>query len=246
MSRQTRTRQPHARRAPPIAIGLTREAIVEAALAEIDSGGPETFSVRGLARRLGVNPNVIVWHVGNRDVLLAEVVALLLRDIRPARQPGEPWQAWLRALFDRYRALIRRHPNAASLVGAEMVSNARPDFDLVEAILATLAEAGFPDELLGNAYCAVEAAVVGFTTQEFARMPPGDVADWREEMQARMRGVDPAVHPTLARHLPRLANRAFVLRWQNGAEAPLDGGFEVFVDCVISGLETLLGRSRRR
>jgi TetR/AcrR family tetracycline transcriptional repressor len=244
MRQRVVTGRGRAKRAPPIAIGLTREAIVEAALSEIDAGGPEAFSMRGVARRLGVNPNVIVWHVGSRDVLLAEVVALMLRDLRPPDRPGQTWQAWLRVLFDRYRAIIRRHPNAAALVGAEIVSNARPDLDLVEAILATLIRAGFPEEKLGDAYSAVHAAMVGFTTQEFARMPPGDVADWRREMQARLQGINASTHPTLAQHLPRLANRAFVLRWKNGTEAPLNGGYEMFVGAVISGLEVQLTRAR--
>lgn len=232
------------RRAPPVAVGLTREAIVAAALEELDDTGLDAFSLRGLARRLGVKPNTITWHVGSRDVLFAEVVALLLRDLAPPRDGTLCWQGWLRALFGRYRALIRRHPNAAALVGAGIVSNARADCALVEAILATLAEAGFPEALIGDAYCAVQAAMIGFTTQEFARMPD-DVPGWREATRAHLAGIDPARYPTLARHLPRLANRAFILRWQNGVEAPLDSGFAMFTDCLIAGLEAKLAAARK-
>ncbi len=231
------------RRAPPVAVGLTREAIVAAALEEIDRSGLEAFSLRALARTLGVKPNTIAWHVGSRDVLFADVVALLMADVAPPRDGTLPWQGWVRALFERYRAVIRRHPNASALVGAGIVSNVRADFAFVEAILATLAEAGFPDTIIGDAYCAVQAAMIGFTTQEFSRMPD-DVAGWREAMRARLEAVDAEAYPTLARHLPRLANRAFILRWQNGAEAPLDSGFEMFTACVIAGLEARLAAAR--
>lgn len=231
------------RRAPPVAVGLTREAIVAAALAEIDRAGLDAFSLRALARTLGVKPNTIAWHIDSRDVLFAEVVALLMRDVVPPRDGTLPWQGWVRALFERYRAVIRRHPHAAALVGAGIVANVRADFAFVEAILATLAEAGFPEAIIGDAYCAVQAAMIGFTTQEFARMPD-DIAGWGEAMRERLAGVDPATYPTLARHLPRLANQAFILRWQNGADAPLNSGFEMFTACVIAGLEARLAAAR--
>lgn len=225
-----------------MAVGLTRDAIVAAALAEIDRSGLDAFSLRALARTLGVKPNTIAWHVGSRDLLFAEVVALLMRDVAPPRDGTLTWQGWVRALFARYRAVIRRHPHAAALVGAGIVSNVRADFAFVEAILATLAEAGFPDAIIGDAYCAVQAAMIGFTTQEFSRMPD-DVAGWREAMRGRLAKIDPLSHPTLARHLPRLANQAFVLRWQNGTEAPLDSGFAMFTNCVIAGLEAQLAEA---
>jgi hypothetical protein len=40
----------------------------------------------------------------------------------------------------------------------------------------------------------------------------------------------------LARHLPALANRVFILRWQNGTKVPLDRSFEAFIDSVVRGL----------
>lgn len=231
-------------RALPVAVGLTREAIVAAAIAEIDRSGLDGFSLRALARTLGVKPNSIAWHVGSRDMLLAEVVADLLQDLAPPRDGSLTWQGWILTLFRRYRAVIRRHPHAAPLVGAGIVSNVKADFGLVEAILATLADAGFPDAVLGDLYCAVQAAMIGFTTQEFSRMPD-DVNGWRDAVRARLDGVDASTYPTLARQLPRLANRAFVLRWQNGADAPLDSGFETFAACVIAGLEARLASCRR-
>jgi hypothetical protein len=87
--------------------------------------------------------------------------------------------------------------------------------------------------------------MIGFTTQEFARMPD-EIEGWREEMRNRLAGVDPTAFPVLSRHLHRLANRAFILRWQNGTEAPLDSGFEMFVSCVIAGLEVKLLQTQGR
>ncbi len=225
-------------RAAPVAVGLDPPTIIAAALDELDRDGFAAFSLRGLARRLGVNASVIVWHVGSRDVLLAEVVALVLRDVVPPDMATRaPWQDRLRTLFVRFRAAVRRHPNAAPLIGADAVTNVRPDLTLVEAILSALVDAGFADDAVPATYNAVQAALVGFVTQEFARMPTEDVGGWQEAIRAGLATADAARHPHLVRLLPTLANRAFILRWQNGVAAPMEDGFAAFVDCVIAGLE---------
>jgi TetR/AcrR family tetracycline transcriptional repressor len=236
----SRQSAPSRARAAPVAVGLSREAILAAALAEIDGKGLAAFSLRGLARSLGVNASVIVWHVGNRDAVVAEVIALVLQDSVPPRIPGQPWQDWLRSLFTRFRDAVRRHPNTAPLIGADAVSNLRPDLALVEAVLAVLAEAGVPEERLCETYNAIQAALVGFVTQELARMPTEDLASWQSGIQANLARADAARYPHLVRLLPRLANRAFILRWQNGASAPMDSSFEIFVNCIIAGLEASL------
>lgn len=224
------------KRAAPRAVGLTPEAVIAAALEEIDSHGLHGFSMRSLARRLGVNATVIVWHLGNRNAVLAEVVKTVQRDLVPPRPPGQSWQERLRQIFTRSRDAVRQHPNVAPLIGAEIVSNARPDLGLVEALLEVLCEAGFEGVALRDAYNATHAALVGFTTQELAQMPSEDLAGWRTEMQDHLARADAEAHPILAREMPRLANRAFILRWQNGVEVPMHDAFTMYVDCFVAGL----------
>jgi AcrR family transcriptional regulator len=243
MPREQKARR-RATRAAPVAVGLSRAAIIDAALAEIDLGGLPAFSLRGLARALGVNANVIVWHVGNRDAVIAEVIAHVLRDVVPSEMPEEGWEARLRSLFARFRAAMRRHPNTAPLIGADAVSNLRPDLPLIEAILSALEEAGVQPERICETYNTVQAAMVGFVTQELARLPTEDLPGWQARIRAGLEAVDAGRFPTLARHLPRLMNRAFILRWQNGAEVPMESSFEVFVDCVIAGIVASRGEPR--
>jgi TetR/AcrR family transcriptional regulator, tetracycline repressor protein len=57
--------------------------------------------------------------------------------------------------------------------------------------------------------------------------------------------MDVMEHPTLARYLPKLANKAFIVRWSNGVEVPLDSSFDMFVDVIILGLEQKLNPRRR-
>jgi AcrR family transcriptional regulator len=219
----------------PSARNLSREIVVAAALEEIDRAGLENFSLRCVARSLGVFPTAVSWHVSDRSQLLAEVVRLVLADISP---PGfhDSWQDFLRQVFHRFRAALREHPNCAPLIGAQLVANSAIDFDFIERLLAALAHAGLSGSRLVAAYNAVIAAVVGFTTQEFGPVPAIGTGPWQKEIRCRLEAVSESRHPLLVRNKALLGNKAFILRWQNGTQAPLDASFEAFVEIVISGI----------
>jgi AcrR family transcriptional regulator len=219
---------------------LSREKIVLAALALLDERGLAAFSVRDLAKAMGVFPAAIYWHVPTRNQLLAAIVAHVLHDLAPPPMPD--WREWLRALFRRYRAAIRRHPNIAPLIGAQLVSNASLDFATIEAVLGVLSGAGFEGQRLVDAFSVVTAAQVGFVTLEFAPPPPEGNEEWAEGMRALIGSASAERYPILARNMPRMANRSFTLRWENGTAVPLDSSFEAYVDTVVMGLERLAER----
>lgn len=215
---------------------LNRETVVAAALEEIDRSGLEDFSLRNVAKRLGVYPTAIAWHAASRSQLLADVVTLALADIRP---PGfhDSWQSYLKQTFYRFRDAVRRHPNVAPLIGTQLVANPAVELEFVEGLLASLSHAGFSGTRLVAAYNAVLASVVGFTTQEFAPTPGADTEAWQKETRERLQSVQRVRYPLLADNMKLLGNKAFTLRWQNGTEAPMDASFEAFVEIFIAGLE---------
>jgi AcrR family transcriptional regulator len=229
---------------------LSRERVVATALSIIDREGMDAFSMRALAQALGVYPTAVYWYVANRNALLAEVVAHALRDVVPPEdvaQGSGDWTVWLKDLFRRYRKAVRRHPNLAALMGAQMVSNAGVNPAYVEKVLTVLASAGFKDDRLVQAFNAVVAIKTGFVTIEFATAPTEDRDRWADELKRAIHAVDAREHPLLARNLPRLANRAFIVRWQNGTEVPLDDSFETYIDVAVKGLkQQLLDGKRRR
>jgi AcrR family transcriptional regulator len=217
--------------------GLTRERIVAAALQEIDGHGLANFSIRNLASKLGVYPTAIYWHIPNRNQILAEVVGQILAGANPG--DSLEWRGFLRQLFSRYRNAIKKHPQVAPLVGAHLIGNSSIPFSFVERLLRKLEEAGFAAEELVHAYNSVIAALAGFITQEFSAVPQDDDGAWQERVRERLRSVDSRECPTLAANLPLLENHAFVLRWQSGAEEPLDASFARYVEIEIGGLERL-------
>jgi TetR/AcrR family tetracycline transcriptional repressor len=241
---------PAKKKAPPKTAGrpaggaaLTRQRIAEAALAQIDEFGLGAFSMRELAARLDVYPATVHWHVSTREALLAEVAATVMAQVAPPS--GKlAWQAWIAELFRRCRAAVRRHPNVAQLLGAQLVSNGSLPIELVEGVLATLTEAGFEGEALLEAYNCVIAAMLGFLTMEFSPLPADNTQAWAEELRERVHTIRPLDHPVLTRNLPLLANKAFILRWDNGSTVPLDSSFERHVQMTIDGLEAFARRVR--
>ncbi|WP_420405395.1 TetR/AcrR family transcriptional regulator [Nisaea sp.] len=223
---------------------LSSEAIVAAAIDLLDREGLDNFSIRNIAKALGVYPTALYWHVPSRHLLIARVIAALFADVLP--EENADWRLWLKDLFRRYRDIVRAHPNVAPLVGGHLVSSASVDLNLVEAILSTLTRAGFEDEDLVAAYNSVVVGMCGYATQEFAHVFPDPERELETSLAASVEAADPARYPVLAAQRHRLLNRALVLRWKNGNQAPLESGFEMFTNSLIAGLAQELERARNR
>lgn len=220
---------------------LSKQRIAEAALAHIDAFGLGAFSMREIAAQLGVYPATVHWHVSTREALLAEVAATVMAEVTPP--PGlQTWQEWIAELFRRCRAAVRRHPNVAQLLGAQLVSNGSLPTELVEGVLAALSQAGFEGQPLLEAYNCVIAAMLGFVTMEFSPLPADNTQAWAEELRERVHTIRPLDHPVLTRNLPLLANQAFIVRWDNGTTVPLDSSFERHIRITIDGLEAFARR----
>lgn len=232
---------PRRRRAEPAPDGLTHEKITSVALALIAEKGLDAFSLRDVARSLGVYPTALYWYFPNKNALLGEVCTVTMAQAIPPRGKLS-WQDWLRALFRQYRKTMRRHPHMAQLVGARLLSNSEQrNTDLIERILQALEDAGCPEAHIVPAYNAIVAAMCGFPTMELAPVPAEDTEAWQAAMQERAHEISALRHPTVARHLPALVNRAFILRWQSGHAQPLDSGFEAYLAVFIGGLEQQIG-----
>ncbi|QET04662.1 MULTISPECIES: TetR/AcrR family transcriptional regulator [Cupriavidus] len=221
--------------------GLTRERIIAAAIEQIDRNGVMRFSLRDVARSLGVYPAAVYWHVATRDDLLAAVVEATMADVAP--EIGKlTWQDWFRELFVRCRAVMKEHPNAAQLVGGQLVANSCLSPGMIDRILTVLVSAGCKEEGIVELYNVVIAAMVGFPTLEFAAVPTDDPDAWAAQLQQKAHEIRALEYPMLARYLPAMANRAFIVRWQNGVEAPMDSSFATYVEVVIAGMEKRLAQ----
>jgi AcrR family transcriptional regulator len=204
----------------------------------IDHKGLSSFSMRDLSRSLGVYPASIYWHVGgSKAQLFGEISSRITATVMTPAEACADWRDTLRTFFQRYRAAVAKHPNVAPLLGAQLQSNGLPNAPMVEIVLQALQQAGYQGQGLVDAFNAVIGGLAGFVTMEFGPAPPEDHEGWAATLRDQMDGLDPATFPAISGLLPLLRNRAFVLRWQNGSDVPLDGGFSCLVESLIRGLE---------
>lgn len=241
-------RMPRTRTPPPSsrsdAAPLTKERIVETALGLLSEHGLDGFSIRDVARTLEVYPTAIYWYVPSKGALLGEICTLAMAKVMPPRGKGA-WDDWLRELFRRYRRIMKRHPHLAQLVGAQLQSNSERNIELIERILAVLAEAGCAEGEMLPMYNVVIAAMSGFPTLEFAPEPSANVDEWHAAMDEKVASISAERHPHASRHLPALAaGHAFILRRQSGHARPMDASFEAWLDVVMLGIRARIDGHR--
>src|SRR5690554_3028342 len=95
---------------------LSRERVVEAAVELAEEQGLQAVSLRQVARRLGVTPMALYWHVENKDDLLDAMVGWLHNQMEFTVVHGAPWQAQLRAVIEAEIEVLRAFPQTALLI----------------------------------------------------------------------------------------------------------------------------------
>jgi AcrR family transcriptional regulator len=99
--------------------GLGREAIVRAAIAVADEGGPQALTMAAVARRLGsYTPMALYRYVSSKDGLTDLMLDHVAGEIALPPEPGPDWRADLRAIALASWDMVMRHTWFAQLVHA--------------------------------------------------------------------------------------------------------------------------------
>lgn len=161
--------------ASPSSRRLSRELIIETALAQIDGGGVQGLSMRSLAQELGVEAMSLYRHVHGREDLLEGVVALMLEDLTENldEELMHHWQGFLQALAHGVRRIALEHPRAFPLIATSHPAAPwlRPPLRSVEVVntfLATLIGQGFSDHQAVDAYRSFTSRLLGLLLLESA------------------------------------------------------------------------------
>ena len=94
-------------------MNLTKDTIVTAALAIMDTYGLLDVSMRRIASTLGVQPSALYWHFSSKQDLLAGIADAILGDL-PPYTAGDLTR--LRLWAARLHALLLSHRDGAELV----------------------------------------------------------------------------------------------------------------------------------
>ena len=208
-------------------VALSRERVLEAAVALADEAGIGSLTMRKLAQELGVEAMTLYYYVARKDDILNGIVDIVLDEIE-LPSPGADWKPALRQMaISAYEVLVR-HPWAASLVlSSSGISQARVRY--MESILGTLRKADFSAEMTDHGYHALESHIMGFTLWEVG-MDLGSVQDLAGKATEFLHALEREELPYLAEHVEQH------LKPRNPDD---EGEFAFGLDLILDGLERL-------
>ena len=238
------------RRARPRA-GLTREKVLDAAIAYVDEHGLAALSTRKLGAALGVEGMTLYHYLPTKAALLdgmvervldqaagdlsADLAAGLSADLAVDLAAGLtpagrlPWPATVRAVATRFRDVLLAHPGLLGVVATRPV-NSPGAFRILEAGLAVMTGQGVPLARAMDTLNSVMTFVVGHTLAEAGQTPGHeDTQDTQKTGDTQNTGdteppaPDPAEYPNFAAAVRTGAGLDFTSRFQRTLDILIDG-----------------------
>ncbi|MFJ9177469.1 TetR/AcrR family transcriptional regulator [Streptomyces sp. NPDC102360] len=196
---------------------LSRDRIVDAARALVDTEGLAAVSTRRLAAELGVSGPSLYNHFRTKDQILEAVADSVSAQVDLSMFDADDDRDWRTALHDwavSYRAALRAHPNIVPVL-ARGPGHRPAGLRLADAVFGSMVDAGWPPPQATSIGALMRYFVTGSALGSFAGGFPDDEAAY-----------DPADYPHLGQaHL--LAERQ---------EAVDDRAFETGLTALLDGL----------
>ena len=207
---------------------LSKERVLNTALALADDDGIASMSMRKLGQALGVEAMSLYKHVANKDDILDGIVDLVAAEIEVPAVGGD-WKRAMRRRAISAHTVLLRHPWATMLIVSR--ANVGPAMlRYVDATIGCLRAAGFGYATADHAWNAIDSHVYGFTLQTLNF--PFEPGEYAQVAQSFLPMIPVAQYP-----------------WLNGlSQQVIDGDydgmhdFEFGLDLILNGLETVLQR----
>jgi len=204
---------------------LSRERIVEAALALVDAEGLDALSTRRLAAELGVSGPSLYNHLATKEELLDAVVDVVVGEVDVSMFAGlADGGDWRTALWDwagSYRAALAAHPHIVPALAQGM--GHRPNsLKIADAVFGGLVDAGWPRGQATRIGALMRYFVTGSALGSFARGFPDDARVY-------------------AGRYPHLSEAHLLAEHQRAID---DGAFEAGLEALLDGLELRFARLR--
>src|SRR5215213_10286729 len=206
---------------------LTRERVVDEALAAIAHDGAQALTMRALAARLGVVPGAVYHHVGNKQQLQDLVLDGVLAEVDFHTDPSLAWTEQLKILATRLRQVLEAHPGVAGILKTRDPLGPH-SLALAEAFLSPLQTAGFGDREAGLAFFLLLDYTIGFAVSS----PATSV----NEQRVRDTAIRSQLHQFF-RSLPPDRFPALVALGEHVWVDNRDERFTAGLDVLVDGLE---------
>ena len=210
---------------------LTRDAIVEAALALLDRDGLAGLSMRRLGQELGAGAASLYWHVRNKEELLSLVLDRIVGEGNPPDPEPTRWQEQVKEMARESRRLLLSHRDAAQISLGRIPAGPR-SMPVLERYLAVLVAAGLPARVIAYAADMFALYVGGFAFEESMQAPPlGDESATTDQLGDYFRSLPPDEFPTLVSLADDLT------------AGDADERFEFALELLVQGLEAMARES---
>ena len=210
------------RRERPAKPALTRQGIIDAALAIMNADGLGKVTMRRVAAALDTGHASLYVYVRDAEDLHAQILDALLAPVVAAEPPEGTWRDRVKALLIGYGEVLHARPEIARMALSTQPSGPHY-FALVETLLALLVEGGAGDRAAAWGVDMLllypTALAVEHTAPKPAKHATGDVT----AMAAILAEADPARTPHVARLGPDLVAGTPAARRDWAMDVLLDG-----------------------
>ena len=207
---------------------LTRERVLEGAVALSDEIGVQALTMRKLADALDVKPMTIYHHVPGKEQIIDGMVDVVFSEI--VLPPSDlEWRPAMRERSISARQALNRHWWAAPLMETR-TSPGPVSIMHHDAVIGCLRRGGLSLQMTAHAYAILDSFIYGFAIQEASLPFHGDEPDVPlDELAAGMMEAFPAdAYPNFVE---------FTV--EHALQPGYDFGesFEVGLDLILDGLE---------
>ncbi len=221
-------RRPRSRRERPAKSALSRDAIVEAALAITREEGIDAVSMRRIAQALDTGPASLYVYVANRDELLELLFDAAIAEIET--EPVDParWREQLKALGHRMVAMMVEDYPGIAILAMTHIPVGDNALRVTESMLALLKAGGASDQAAAYAadLLSMYVTAIAYEQSLYATRyaDPGHEMNEVEKIARRFATLDAERFPTMAALGPAMTR------------GDGDERFELGMDVLINGL----------
>lgn len=220
MTPNTPASAPRSRRDRPAKPPLTRQGIIDAALAIMRSDGLDRVTMRRIAAELDTGHASLYVYVRDTEDVHAQILDALLASVTEDGTGG--WRERLKALLTSYGKVLRDHPEMARMALSTQPTG--PNFiGIVEQILALLREGGADDRAAAWGLDLLLLLLTASAVEHDAEVTPAQEADRLSDMTDRAGQLDPRKYPNITELQQHLLSGPGPARADWGLDVLLDG-----------------------